>query len=181
MSMLTPRGESYRRRHGPSPAKVLSIGLVALVVVGVGLFFLFASSGGGNPTPVAAQGCQTAQPLKTSDVHVQIVNSTRTEGLAHATAQQFSIRGFKVVSVGNVGGAKSAPPTAAPTTMVFFGPDGQQQANLVVANLKHAKTSQDSRAGADVEVILGKDYNGLLSQPEVLANLAKNPPPKPTC
>ena len=182
MSMLTPRGHSYQRRRGQSRAKILSIGFVLVALLAGGAYLLLSLfSPGTQDKSVAAQRCPAAKLLKTGDVHIKIVNSTRTDGLARATAVQFSSRGFKVVSVGNVGGAKNAPATAAPRTTVYYGLAGRQAADLVVTNLKRANPSQDSRAGADVEVVLGKDYAGLRAPGQVLADLAKRPPSTPNC
>ena len=178
--MLTPRGHSYRRRRGPSRAVVLSVGLVALILVVLAGWLVWAR-GPDDKKAAAAQSCPTAQPLKTSDVRVKVVNSTRTEGLARKTGRQLAARGFRVVSVGNVGGAKDAPATAAPKTYVRFGVHGQEQADVVVANLKRANLSPDSRNDSDVEVVIGGDFTGLAPTTEVLANLAKRPPPQPTC
>jgi hypothetical protein len=159
---------------------VLSVGLVVLIVVALASWWV-SSGGEGNQTAAAAQRCPTVQPLKTSDVRVKVVNSTRTEGLARTTAQQLAARGFKVVSVGNVGGAKNAPASAAPKTYVNYGASGQARADLVVANLKQANPSQDSRNDTDVEVVIGRDFRGVAPRAEVLANLAKHPLPTPTC
>lgn len=180
MSMLTPRGHSYRRRRGPSRAVVLSAGFVVLILVALAGWWFWAP-GPDDKKAAAAQGCPTVQPLKTSDVRVKVVNSTRTEGLARATGRQLAARGFEVVSTGNVGGAKNAPATAAPKTYVRYGASGRASAELVVANLKQADPTQDSRDGTDVEVVIGRDFEGLAPTREVLANLAKQPPPTPTC
>ena len=178
--MLTPRGHSYRRRRGPSRALVFSVGFVVLVLVALTGWLLFRVGGNGQTT-AAAQRCPTVQPLKTSDVHVKVVNSTRTDGLARATGRQLAARGFKVVSTGNVGGAKNAVATAAPKTYVRYGASVQAKANLVLANLRQADPSQDSRNDTDVEVVIGRDFKGLAPTPEVPANLAKHPSPEPTC
>ncbi len=180
MSMLTPRGHSYRRRRGPSRALVLSVGLVVLILVALVGWLVFYPEGSDQKT-AAAQSCTATQPLKTSDVRVKVVNSTRKDGLARATALQLAGRGFKVVSVGNVGGAKNAPATAAPKTFVHYGASAQEAAALVVANLKQADPSQDSRNDPDVEVVIGGDFTGVAPRAEVVANLAKHPPHKPTC
>jgi hypothetical protein len=177
--MLTPRGHSYRRRRGPSRALVFSVGLVVLILVAVGVWWGFR--GGGEQKTAAAQRCSTVQPLKTSDVRVTVVNSTRKEGLARATGRQLAARGFTVVSTGNVGGAKNAPASAAPKTYVNYGAAGLAGAELVVANLMQGHPTQNSRNDSDVEVVIGADFKGLAPTPQVLANLAKLPRQKPTC
>ena len=60
--------------------------------------------------------------------------------------------------------------------IVNYGASGQARADLVVANLKQANPSQDSRNDTDVEVVIGRDFRGVAPTAEVLANLAKRPP-----
>ena len=83
--------------------------------------------------------------------------------------------------MGNVGGTKNAPTSAAAKTFVHFGPPGEAGAALVVANLKQASPSQDSRNDADVEVVIGSDFQGVAPEAVAFANLAKHPTPRPTC
>lgn len=155
----TPRSERARHRRNKA--------LISLLLVLLGLFFAFWFAYSyfrvGEPRdPAASTGptCRPADPnaVIPSKVKVNVYNSTTRAGLAKSTSQEVANLGFVIGAVANDPLKRKIPGPAE----IRFGPNGKAGADLIVAAVgKGAKTLQDKRKDASVDLVLGRTFTKL--------------------
>lgn len=127
---------------------------------GVGLFGTKASAGC-TPELVFA-------PPRNSFV-VSVQNSNETAGEGSTVARALAKRGFALGTVSNAPEGVYIKRAA----LVYHGPEGLDEALLVVKQIPGARSWNDGRPGRGVEVVLGYGFKGLIEVPPP-------PPPKPS-
>ncbi|UER53331.1 LytR C-terminal domain-containing protein [Kineosporiaceae bacterium SCSIO 59966] len=121
-----------------------------------------ATSAAACPTPEV-----TAAPV--ADVVLVVLNGTRRPGLAAATAEALTARGFTVGSIGN------DTSQVEQVALVRHGPEGLLHARTVAAQIEGAELVDDGREGTAVELSLGAGFAGL-RPPEEAAELTRPTP-----
>ncbi len=91
------------------------------------------------------------------DIHVNVYNSTRREGLAASVAEELKGRGFQVDAIAN----KSASYTGA--AVIVSGAAGQSAAFNLQRNLAGTDYVQDDRTDASVDVYLTGGFTVLVA------------------
>ncbi|MFF8610045.1 LytR C-terminal domain-containing protein [Streptomyces sp. NPDC015346] len=209
MSMLTPpgmggkyriTGDTYPRMRRPRRRRRIVLAAAAAVVAlgaaGWGtlqLVDVFSGGDGGTRTtagrgtdckPVAkASASPAAAPAlpKPGQITVNVYNATPRSGLAKTTADELKKRGF---TIGKVGNAPAAYDKKLPGTGLLLGAPGAVKGAFPVlgTQLKGATTKTDTRATADVDLILGTAFKAL--DPKAVADAAlialNKPKPAPT-
>ncbi|MER5885948.1 LytR C-terminal domain-containing protein [Streptomyces sp. NPDC001941] len=209
MSMLTPpgmggkyriKGDKYPRMRRPRNRRRIVLAAVAAVVVlgfaGWGtlqLVHVFSGDTGNKvnaardkrdckpvakPSPAAA-----ALPPKPAQITVNVYNATPRGGLAKSTADELKKRGFLI---GKVGNAPAAYDKKVPGAGMLLGSTAAQAGSLrtLSTQLAGAQLKADTRATADVDLIIGTAFKALTPPKDstaALAVLAKPVAVKPSC
>ncbi|RKE20107.1 LytR C-terminal domain-containing protein [Streptomyces sp. TLI_171] len=131
-----------------------------------------AASGAPAPAP-----SNTAVPQPAA-VTVNVYNATDKAGLAARTADELRKRGFVVGKVGNAPAAldKKVPGAA----QVVSGPGGLGAATLLVSQVATATSTEDTRADATVDLVIGDTFTALADPTQAAAALAELTKPSPT-
>ncbi|MBT2441121.1 LytR C-terminal domain-containing protein [Streptomyces sp. ISL-36] len=196
MSMLTPpgmggkyriTGDTYPRMRRPRHRRriVLAAGaaVVALGAAGWGTLQLVDVFSGGDgektataagrggdckPAPKATTAPGAALP-KPGQITVNVYNATPRSGLAKTTADELKKRGF---TIGKVGNAPAAYDKKVPGAGLLLGAPGAVKGAFPVlgTQLKAATTKTDTRATADVDLIIGTAFKNL--DPKTTADAA---------
>ncbi len=103
-------------------------------------------------------------PPLTSEIRVNVYNTTWREGLASQAADALHRRGFVVGDVGNDPIRSFLPDDVA---VIRFGPDGLDAAKVLQTHLPGARMQQDERTTKDVDLVLGNGYSTLLRLSQV--------------
>jgi LytR cell envelope-related transcriptional attenuator len=109
-----------------------------------------------SPTP-------TEEALQPGDVTVNVYNASGVPGLAGRTAEAVEARGFTVGSVAN----DPENATIEHAADIRHGPDGEEAAELLQAQVPGAELAPDDRESAEVDLVLGDAFEEL---PEVPAD-----------
>ncbi|MGW5775635.1 LytR C-terminal domain-containing protein [Streptomyces sp. NPDC003863] len=193
MSMLTPpgmggkyriTGDVYPRMRRPHRRRRIVLASAAAVVVlgaaGWGtlqLVDVFSGDGGTKTTAGKRADCKPApKPTpapaafpKPAQITVNVYNATPRSGLAKTTADELKKRGFKI---GKVGNAPTAYDKKVPGAGLLLGAPTATKGVLPVlgTQLAGATTKTDTRATADVDLIIGTAFKTL--SPKTTADAA---------
>ncbi|MFG2823156.1 LytR C-terminal domain-containing protein [Kitasatospora sp. NPDC048365] len=126
-----------------------------------------AASGAAAPGAPAASSTAVPQPQA---VTVNVYNATDKSGLAARTAEELKKRGF---TVGKVGNAPTALGKVPGTIQVVSGPGGLGAATLLKSQAAGATATEDTRADATVDFVIGDTYAALLDPTQAAAALAE--------
>ncbi|MFF1511670.1 LytR C-terminal domain-containing protein [Streptomyces sp. NPDC058326] len=206
MSMLTPpgmggkyriTGDVYPRMRRPHRRRRIVLAAAAAVVVlgaaGWGtlqLVDVFSGDEGKKTTAGKQADCKpvaraTAPPAaafpKPAQITVNVYNATPRSGLAKSTADELKKRGFKI---GKVGNAPAAYDKKVPGAGLLLGATTATKGAFPVlgTQLKGATTKTDTRATADVDLIIGTAFKTLTPKATADAALVTltKPAPVPT-
>jgi len=98
----------------------------------------------------------TAPALRPVDVRVKVLNGSGVQGAASTTAQDLQSRGFVN------GGSDNDPRGVVDHSEIRYVSADLAKAQLVAANVPGARLVEDaSLSGADIVLVLGKDFQGL--------------------
>lgn len=164
-----------RRRMHERQAVVFGVLLATLAVVGLGAAAIFTeavsfpfldkgfSSEPSASAPADAAPCppEGAKPVAYKKIKVTVYNGTESAGLAGATAESLTERGFKIK------GTENAPTNLEGTARITFGTKGVAAAYTLMAQLPEAQLRLDAREDASVDLTLGGDFVDLLPADEV--------------
>jgi hypothetical protein len=169
--------------------------IVLVVILGMALLFGigFAASllirGSGTPqaeVAPSASAVASAAPLPcettlvtpaevlpvTGKVTVNVLNSTKRQGLARSTADVLTARGMKVKKVGNASGDGVIEGVAE----LRYGPKGEKAARLLEFYFPGAELVPIDRKTKIVDVVLGTEYEKVLGEAQIAAALASPSP-----
>ena len=173
MSHVVESATSRRHRRNRRTAIIF----VVLVAVLAGAFYYAAAYFNRPSTPATSSGCPTgdytagaaAPPALTAgQVTVNVYNATNRAGLAASTAKDVKARGFVIAQVANDPSKKKIDAPAE----VRFGPNGKAGSELVAKLVEGAVPTQDTRADATVDLVIGNGFKALA--------VAPTPTPSPT-
>ncbi|RST16288.1 LytR family transcriptional regulator [Streptomyces sp. WAC05374] len=203
MSMLTPpgmggkyriTGDAYPRMRRPRRRRRIVVAALAAVVAlglaGWGTLQLIDVFGGGGADSrartAAGPGCKPRKnvvtpvhvPLKPAQITVNVYNATPRAGLAKSTADELKKRGF---AIGKVGNAPAAYDKKVPGTGMLLGATGARDSAFPVlrTQLKGAALKTDTRATADVDLIIGTAFKTLTPPKDATAALTALAKPAP--
>jgi hypothetical protein len=165
VSHVVESATSRRHRRNRRTAIIL----VVLVALLAGAFYYAATYFNRPSTPAASSDCPTgdftagagAAALTPGQVTVNVFNSTTRAGLAASTAKDVKARGFVVAQITNDPAKKKIDGPAE----VRFGPNGKAGAELVVKLVDGATPTQDTRADATVDLVIGNGFKTLAAAP----------------
>lgn len=164
----SPRGGGGKRGGGAKPNRLQMIGFVATwlaltALVGSLLWGALdywksrndpppTAPGAERPAVPADRGRQVNAP--TRRVRVEVLNATRTAGLARTATNVLRDRGFDVVDT------KNAPRGTPPRSVVIDRVGNLEQARQVAAALgiSHVETRRDPTLILEVTAIVGSDW-----------------------
>jgi hypothetical protein len=98
----------------------------------------------------------TEVPTRPADVRVNVYNATSRIGLANTVADELKLRRFRVDRVGN----DPLQLTVQSPVQVRYGPRGAGAAQMLRAWFPGADTKLVARADAEVDLVLGMQYEG---------------------
>ena len=134
-------------RTGPRYGRII---VALLLVVGIGWLLWRTFSGGGTALDKYAPA--DARAPEGTRIKVEVLNGTRTQGLARRATQYLRSRGFDVVGSGT-----NIEPRA--NTVVYNRSSHPEWARLVARALNATAVNlPDSSRYLDVTVILGSDW-----------------------
>ncbi|MFC9592868.1 LytR C-terminal domain-containing protein [Streptomyces sp. NPDC056944] len=203
MSMLTPpgmggkyriTGDVYPRMRRPHRRRRIVLASAAAVVVlgaaGWGTLQLVdVFSGDGTKTTAGKQAdCKPAPKATTApaaalpkpaQITVNVYNATPRSGLAKTTADELKKRGFKI---GKVGNAPTAYDKKVPGAGLLLGAPAATKGAFSVlgTQLAGATAKTDTRATADVDLIIGTAFKTLSPKATADAALVALTKPAPT-
>jgi hypothetical protein len=161
VSHVVESATSRRHRRNRRTAIIL----VVLVALLAGAFYYAATYFNRPSAPAASSDCPTGDftagapaALAPGQVTVNVFNATNRSGLAAATAKDVKARGFVVAQVTNDPAKKKIDGPAE----VRFGPNGKAGAELVVKLVDGAVPTQDTRADATVDLVIGNGFKALV-------------------
>ncbi|MBO3087917.1 LytR C-terminal domain-containing protein [Cellulomonas dongxiuzhuiae] len=175
------RGRALRRRHMQErQAVVFGVLLACLAVAGLGSAALYTDSlslpfleRGFSVKPTVdtaaiATYCppEGALPVPTGQITVDVYNGAGIGGLAGTTATQLADRGFVI------GVTENAPSPVTGTARIIYGASGSAAAYTLQAFVPDAVLQNDARGDALVDLIVGKEFTGLLPQEQVVLDPA---------
>ncbi|QGV79735.1 LytR C-terminal domain-containing protein [Streptomyces ficellus] len=203
MSMLTPpgmggkyriTGNAYPRMRRPRRRRRIVVAALAAVVAlglaGWGTLQLIDVFGGGGADDrartTAGPGCKPRKnavtavhvPLKPAQITVNVYNATPRAGLAKTTADELKKRGF---AIGKVGNAPAAYDKKVPGAGMLLGgtASGKSAVPVLRTQLKGAAVKTDTRATADVDLIIGTAFKSLTAPKDATAALTALAKPAP--
>lgn len=132
------------------PGRLIFAALVVVAAAGSGAVF-FARNGKRHAVGANAKSPRAPAGVR---IRVQVLNGTRTRGLAHQATERLRDLGFDVVEVG------TGRRLSGDTTVVYDLTGHPDWAALVAANLEPAKvvSTPDSSRYLDVAVVLGASW-----------------------
>lgn len=169
--MVTQRTERppVRARSGRRPIPPL-IFLLVLALAGLGVWWKVFQQDEQQQTEQAA-ACATAEAAPPSmdpaTISLRVFNATDQSGLAQTVAAQLQERGFTVAEIDN-------DPTEREVTGVGeirHGPRGNDAAAYMTLLLPGAGDHLDTRATAQVDLVLGPEFAALATPEDVAAAL----------
>ncbi|RBY97872.1 LytR family transcriptional regulator [Blastococcus sp. TF02-8] len=167
MTERTAARPTVRPRSGRRPLPPL-IFLVVLAVAAAAVWVMVMRQDSAREAEEAA-ACASAEEappsLDPGTVSVRIFNATDQPGLAQSVSDALEQRGFTVGEVAN----DSSDREVQGVGEVRFGSRGRDQARFLSAFLPGIGRHQDTRATAEVDVVLGPDFTGLASDEDVAA------------
>ena len=156
-----------RRDRRPVPPLVFLL-VLALVALGVWWKVLADAGAREDATEAACATAAEAPPsLDPSTLSVRVYNATDTAGLAQTVASELQARGFVVDEIAN-------DPTDREVTgpgEIRHGPRGADAAAYLALFLPGAGDQLDTRATAQVDLVIGPEFDRLASPEEVAATL----------
>ncbi len=171
MTMRTER-PPVRPRSGRRPLPPLIFLLVlALAALGVWWYVLRQEA---QEVEQQAEACasasETAPPttLDPASINLRVFNATDTAGLAQTVASALQERGFVVDEVANDTSGREVTGVGE----LRHGPRGADAAKYVRLFLPDSGDYLDTRATAQVDVVVGPEFTTLASAEEVAAALA---------
>ena len=176
---IAPR--RYRRRR---PTWHIVVAYIAAIVVFIGVIFglikLFSGNGEPeavaptpNPSPCVTLMVSPAESLPAvARVRVNVLNGTKTPGLAGTTADTLRARGFTIKNVDNVSGNAQIPGVGE----LRFGPTGKASAQLLEYYFPGAVLKNDGRSKRVVDVVIGTGFTGVTDDATVAAKKASPTP-----
>lgn len=165
------RARALRRRHmHERQAVVFGVLLACLAVAGLGAAALYTESLSlpflereftAVPTVDAvavATYCppEGALPVPADQITVDVYNGAGIGGLAGTTAGQLAERGFVIRTTENANSSLSG------IARIIYGPAGSAAAYTLKAHVDGAVLQNDPRETAEVDLIIGKDFTGLV-------------------
>ncbi|WP_104523312.1 LytR C-terminal domain-containing protein [Blastococcus atacamensis] len=167
MTERTAVRPSVRPRSGRRPLPPLIFLLVLALAAGAVWWTVIRQDRAREADEAAACAeAEEAPPgLDPGTVSVRIYNATDLPGLATNVSEELKARGFTVSEVAN----DSSERTVEGVGEVRFGARGREQARFVAAYLPGAGEHQDTRATAEVDLVLGPEFTALASAEEVAA------------
>lgn len=142
--------------------------VLLVIILGVGSYGYVRGWLGSDEHPgtSAEPPCPTTTAaLRADEVNVNVYNSTARNGLAAGVAKLLRGRGFAVANVANDPLHASIPGTA----LIRHGAQGLAAATLLAAQVPKATLVKDNRAGADVDLVLGRGFVALGPVPTATA------------
>lgn len=170
---------SVRPRSGRRPLPPLIFLLVLAIAAGAVWWTVVRQDNARNAEEAAAcADAEKAPPaLDPGTVSIRIYNATDEGGLAQRVADDLRTRGFTVGEVANDRSEREVEGVGE----VRFGPRGRDQARFVAAYLPGAGDHQDTRATAEVDLVLGPEFTALASDDEVAAAVAEGADASSSC
>ena len=130
-----------------------------------------------SSSAACATSTKAAPSMDPKNVHLRVLNATDQQGLAQEVAAQLQSRGFVVDEVGNDSSGRKVDGVAE----LRHGPRGTETASYVGLYFPGAKDYQDTRATAQVDVVVGPSFDGVASPEKVAAALSPGAKPSGSC
>ena len=162
---VRPRGG----RSGRRPlAPLIFLLVLALAALGVWWKVFGDAAEQQQQTEAACSSAADAPPaLDPATISVRVFNATDTAGLAQQVAAELQARGFVVDEIAN---DPSEREVTGPGE-IRHGPRGNEAAAYLAVYLPGGGDFLDTRATAQVDLVIGPDFSGLPSPEEVAAVL----------
>jgi hypothetical protein len=164
-----------RARSGRRPIPPL-IFLLVLAVGALLVWWNVLHKDEGQSASSAAACSSAAKPPPSMDpktIHLRVLNATDQSGLAQQVASTLHDRGFVVDEVGNDSSGRKVSGVGE----IRHGPRGAETASYVALYLRGATQYQDTRATAQVDVVIGPSYDNVASPEQVAAALSPGAKP----
>lgn len=123
----------------------------------------------GQTEPVATCTTSSMPAPERDSFEVEVLNSNDTNGLAGEVSGSLEDRDFVISSVGNADSSVYVKDVA----IIYYGPEGEDNALLLQKQVPGAKLWNDNREGGDVRLVLGYGYDKLSYE-------EPKPPPAPS-
>ena len=168
-----------RARSGRRPLPPLIFLLVlALAALVVWIDVLHTDSARQAHHAAACASASAAPPsMNPKELSVRVFNATDRGGEANKVAQALKDRGFTVAEVSNDSSGRKVTGVGE----VRHGPRGRDAASYLGAYLPGAGDYEDTRATAQVDLVIGPDFQKLATQEQVAAAISAVAAPAGGC
>ncbi|MDP9239555.1 MAG: LytR C-terminal domain-containing protein [Actinomycetota bacterium] len=156
-----------RRDTARLRALIVLVVLVSASALGVWLILRSDTHKGAPQATSASCVHETkARVLTKADIRIRVLNATARAGLATKTAAELRLRGYTVTAVGNDPSAVLGP------AEMRYGSGGAPSAKALKGLVVGAVNRPITRAGADVDLVLGNTFTRLAPAPAPAPALA---------
>jgi hypothetical protein len=130
--------------------RIVAVIVIALVAIGAGAMWRARRRSGSTTAPAVPEDVRAPEGVR---VRVQVLNTTKTRGLARRATQLLRDRGFDVVELGTTG------PTIDTTLVLdLSGHPAWADAAAKVMTPAHTRVRTDSSRYLDVSVLIGSSW-----------------------
>lgn len=185
MTMLAQGPGQHSRRSIWGTLVLVLLGALVLFVAGFGVAWFLR----GGASSGAADGEASPEPLPCATVTVvpgnglprpgqvttNVFNATDRVGLAADTAAELKRRGFGIGTIANDPLEKNVRKAAE----IRHGPQGADAAQLMSFYIPGSVLVADDRAGAAIDTVLGKRFDGVAA-PAAVQKALTSPSPSPS-
>ena len=127
----------------------------------------------GSSAAACSSAAKAPPSMDPKTVHLRVLNATDQAGLAQDVGSQLQQRGFVIDEVGN----DSTGRKVSGVGEIRHGPRGTGTASYVALYVHGATDYKDTRATAQVDVVVGPGFAGIASPEQVAAALSPGAKP----
>jgi hypothetical protein len=151
-----PRVLAAQARLDTTRLRALIVLILLVVASATGVLLILRTDANRQSSQATPASCaNVAKTLSKAAIRIKVLNATAREGLATTVAAELRRRGYTVTTVGNDATAVPGP------ALLRYGAGGAPAAKVVAGLVTGAVNRPVTRAGADVDLVLGNTFTRL--------------------
>jgi hypothetical protein len=151
-----PRVLAGQARRDTTRLRAMIVLILLVVASATGVLLILRADANRHSSQATPASCtNVAKTLTKAAIRVRVLNATAREGLATTVAAELRRRGYTVTTVGNDSTVVPGP------AMLRYGAGGAPAAKAMTGLVTGAVNRPVTRAGADVDLVLGNTFTRL--------------------